>query len=72
MTRSAPSEEVSIRRAAAIAGLTEQTVSRWVRTKKLKARIERAGPLLVKLVKISDVLKLKSQITAGRKPRGGR
>jgi predicted site-specific integrase-resolvase len=72
MAQHVPPREVSIRKAAAIAELSERTVSRWVSSGKLKARTVQAGPVVAKLVRIAEVMKLKARIRAGRKPAGGR
>jgi predicted site-specific integrase-resolvase len=65
-------DEVSIRRAAAITGVTRKTIGRWITARRLKARVTRRGDILVKLVKLKDVQELAAAIRRGRKPGDGR
>lgn len=65
-------EMVSIRRAAAIAGIAENTVRRWIKQKKVSVREEKVGHVLAKLVSVKEVEKLAREIRTGRPPRGGR
>ena len=72
MKRAQPSDESSMRRAAAIAGVRPNTVARWVKSGRLRCRRKVQGHLVLKLVRVAAVVDLAAKIRTGRPPKGGR
>lgn len=65
-------DHASMRRAAAIAGVHPDTVARWVKAQRLKARPKRVGHMVFKMVRVDHVLKLAAAIRRGRPPKNPR
>lgn len=62
----------SLSEAGRIVGVQQQTVARWVRTGKLKAKVHKLGGMMVKMVELAEVKKLAKGITRGRPRMDGR